>query len=60
VASNGRLSTIQGIKTALDALDAHIPRKVESITSRSELAKHMGIERLVKRNRESAAPLVYV
>ena len=46
----------QGLKTALEQLDTQLPRTSDSITSRSELARHMGIDRHVRRNKDLPAP----
>lgn len=48
----------RGLKNALEQLDAQVPRTHDSITSRSELAKLMNLEKLVKKNKESPNALV--
>ena len=47
----------QGFKEALQVLDRDSPRTSDDISSRSELAKALHIERLMKKNKASGAPL---
>ena len=47
----------QGLKTTLHYLDKESPRTEASITKRSDIARSLHIEKLVKANKEAASPL---
>lgn len=51
------LPSIQGLKKTLAAMDAEAPRSANSISSRSDLARALTLEKLCRRNKESEAPL---